>query len=241
MNFILHNVNFKIDYIRKWLSLIKLRKDDKMKTKIFVTFIILFAAEFFSVSNFLIAQSREENLVDYIQPVIGTQGEGNVFPGPVAPHGMVQLGPDTDKRSWETASGYEYNDSVIIGFSMQHLSGTGIPDLGDFLLMPSVGKLEFNSGTVAKKMPDGEIHYYQDPDSGYCTPYYHKDEVIKCGYYSVVLPEHHVKVELAATDRAGILKFTFPKSDSANIMMDLSHVLQWKVVWSNIRRESKPL
>ena len=87
-------------------------------------------------SSNTLAQSvdNQKDLVDYIHPIIGTQGEGNVYPGPVAPHGMVQLGPDTDMRSWETASGYEYNDSVIIGFSMQHLSGTGIPDLGDFLI-----------------------------------------------------------------------------------------------------------
>ena len=82
---------------------------------------------------------------------------------------------------------------------------------------------------------------FKIPDSGYCTPFNHKDEIIKAGYYSVRLPEHNVLVELAATERAGILKFTFPKSDSANIMMDLNHVLQWKVVWSNVRCESKTL
>lgn len=184
---------------------------------------------------------QTEQLVDYIKPVIGTQGEGNVYPGPVVPHGMVQLGPDTDKKDWGTASGYEYSDSVIIGFSMQHLSGTGIPDLGDFLMMPSVGKPEFNSGTVGKTMPEGWVKYYQDPDSGYSTKFSHSDEVIKPGYYSVLLPEHNVLVELAATERAGILKFTFPKSDSSNIMMDLSHVLQWKVVFSSLRMENKSL
>ena len=105
----------------------------------------------------------ETNLVDYIKPVIGTQGEGNVYPGHVAPHGMVQLGPDTDMKSWETASGYEYSDSVIIGFSMQHLSGTGIPDLGDFLFMPSTGKPEFVPGTVKKIRSDGSEYYVQDP------------------------------------------------------------------------------
>ncbi len=205
------------------------------------------AAFFTSVVLFLytigLAQSKEgvNNLVNYIHPIIGTQGEGNVYPGPVAPHGMVQLGPDTDMRSWETASGYEYNDSVIIGFSMQHLSGTGIPDLGDFLFMPSVGKMKFVPGTVKKKSSDGSVYYIQNPDSGYCTPFSHKDEVVKAGYYSVRLPEHNVLVELAATERAGILRFTFPKTDSANIMMDLAHVLQWKVIWSRVRRESKTL
>lgn len=207
---------------------------------------ILLAGKALSVIILLMAfsglsQAQEKKLVDYILPVIGTQGEGNVYPGPAAPHGMVQLGPDTDKRSWETASGYEYSDSVIIGFSMQHLSGTGIPDLGDFLMMPSVGKPEFVSGTVTRHTPGRGTHYSQDPDSGYSTWYSHKDEVIKPGYYSVRLPEHNVLVELAATERAGILKFTFPKTDSANIMMDLSHVLQWKVIYSNVRAENKQL
>ena len=193
------------------------------------------------ISFSVVTLAQQNNLVDYIKPVIGTQGEGNVYPGPVVPHGMVQLGPDTDKKSWATASGYEYSDSVIIGFSMQHLSGTGIPDLGDFLIMPSVGKPEFTAGTVEKKSPDGDVYYIQDPDSGYCTKYSHNDEVIKAGYYSVRLPEHNVLVELAATERAGILKFTFPKSDSSNIMMDLSEVLQWKVKWSDVRAEDKSL
>lgn len=185
--------------------------------------------------------TKEENLVDFINPIIGTQGEGNVYPGPAAPHGMVQLGPDTDMHSWETASGYEYSDSVLIGFSMQHLSGTGIPDLGDFLFMPSTGKPEFVSGSREIKTKHGYTKFIQDPDYGYSTKFNHKDETVKAGYYSVYLQEHKVKVELAATERAGILKFTFPKSDSSNIMMDLSHVLQWKVIYSNVRKENDTL
>ncbi|MCK5148424.1 GH92 family glycosyl hydrolase [bacterium] len=187
--------------------------------------------------------AQTNDLVRYIKPFIGTHGEGNVYPGPVAPHGMVQLGPDTDKRSWATASGYDYGDSVLIGFSMQHLSGTGIPDLGDFLMMPSVGKVELKPGTV-RRSSKGErrrMRWVQDPDSGYSTPFSHDTEIAEAGYYSVFLPEHRVKVELAATERAGMLRFTFPKSDSSNIMMDLSHVLQWNVIWSHVRVEDKDL
>ncbi len=76
------------------------------------------------------------HLSEYIRPFVGTQGEGNTYPGPSAPFGMIQLSPDTDRDLWETASGYEYSDSSIMGFSLTHLSGTGIPDLGDFLFMP---------------------------------------------------------------------------------------------------------
>ena len=77
--------------------------------------------------------------VSFVRPMVGTQGEGNTYPGASAPFGMVQFSPDTEKELWETASGYEYSDSTIMGFSLTHLNGTGIPDLGDFLFMPQVG------------------------------------------------------------------------------------------------------
>ena len=90
--------------------------------------------------------------VDYVRPMIGTQGEGNTYPGPSAPFGMVQLSPDTERDLWETASGYKYSDTSIMGFSLTHLSGTGIPDLGDFLFMPQVGEPKLVAGT--KDHPD---------------------------------------------------------------------------------------
>src|SRR5438128_9784175 len=95
------------------------------------------------------------NAVDYVRPFVGTQGEGNTYPGPSAPFGMIQLGPDTEKELWETASGYEYSDPTILGFSLTHLTGTGIPDLGDFLFVPQTGEPKFVSGTK------------NDPESGY--------------------------------------------------------------------------
>lgn len=214
----------------------------KSTLKILLTFAMAFYG--LLINEGLSAKASDQDLVGYIHPIIGTQGEGNVYPGPVAPHGMVQLGPDTDKRSWATASGYEYSDSLILGFSMQHLSGTGIPDLGDFLIMPSVGQPEFVPGLVSRKIKKGNrefTRYFLNSDLGYCTPYSHDEEVVKAGYYSVRLPEPNILVELAVTERAGILKFTFPKSDRANIMMDLSHVLQWKVIYANVRAENKAL
>ncbi len=112
-------------------------------------------------------------LVDYVRPLVGTQGEGNTFPGASAPFGMLQLSPDSEDSLWETASGYEYSDGSIMGFSLTHLSGTGIPDLGDFLFMPTVGTLQF--------VPGSKAH----PDSGYCSPYSHEDETASAGYYRV--------------------------------------------------------
>ena len=163
---------------------------------------------------------------DYVLPLVGTQGEGNVFPGAVAPFGMIQLSPDTEDSLWETASGYEYSDSSIIGFSLTHLSGTGIPDLGDILFQPMVGTPVYVPGSKA------------NPDSGYRASYLHDTEEASPAYYRVTLAKSGVKVELTAADRAGILRFTFPATDSAFILTDLAHVLRWDVVWSNLRIEN---
>src|SRR4051795_1078913 len=84
------------------------------------------------------AAKTPSHLADYIRPFVGTEGEGNTYPGPSAPFGMIQLSPDTDTTNWGTASGYEYSDPTIQGFSLTHLSGTGCPDLGDFLFVPQV-------------------------------------------------------------------------------------------------------
>jgi len=172
---------------------------------------------------------KVEDLSNYVNPFVGTQGDGNTYPGAVAPFGFVQLSPDTEIKDWEADSGYEYKDSTLYGFSMTHFSGTGCPDLGDFLFVPSVGHLKSQSGIK------------ESPGSGYITRFSHNQEKASPGYYSVYLPEYKVTVELAATERAGILKFTFPKSDSANIMIDLTHVLQWKAIWSHLRIENRQL
>ena len=167
-------------------------------------------------------------LADYVRPFVGAQGEGNTYPGPSAPFGMVQLSPDTDKTNWDTASGYEYTDPTILGFSLTHLSGTGCPDLGDFLFMPQVGKAAFISG-----MKD-------QPAEGYQSTFSHADESASAGFYKVKLQKSGVTVELTAAERAGILRFTFPASDEASIMTDLSYVInggRWRAAQSRVRIE----
>ena len=166
---------------------------------------------------------KDTSLVDFVNPFVGTEGDGNTFPGPSAPFGMVQIGPDTDDSLWATASGYEYSDKSIIGFSMTHLSGTGIPDLGDFLFMPNIGRPLLAEGTK------------QDPDSGHRQRYSHSDEQASPGYYQVRLQDSGINVELTCTERAGLMRFTFPASDSAFVLTDLKHVLRWNVIWSHIR------
>jgi predicted alpha-1,2-mannosidase len=167
-----------------------------------------------------------DSLTSYVNPFIGTSGSGNVFPEPVAPFGMIQPGPDTDDKDYGTASGYDYRDSSIIGFSMTHFSGTGIPDLGDFLFMPSVKKPKLKEGSK------------KNPDSGYRQRYSHKDESASPGYYQVKLQDSGVNVEITAGKRAAIMRYTFPKADSAYILTDLQHMLHWKVIWAHLRVEN---
>ena len=172
--------------------------------------------------------SEPKKLVDFIRPFVGTQGEGNTFPGPSAPFGMMQLSPDTDHELWNTASGYEYTDPSIMGFSLTHLTGTGIPDLGDFLFVPQIGVPKLIAGTKT------------DPDVGYRSAFSHDDESASAGYYKVRLQKSGVTVELTAGERAGMLRMTFPTSDEASILTDLHHVLtgkKWNVIWSRVRVE----
>ena len=88
----------------------------------------------------------QSELTRYVDPFIGTAGHGHTFPGATMPFGMVQLSPDTRLTGWDSCSGYHYSDRIIYGFSHTHLSGTGIPDYGDILLMPTVGKVFLTAG-----------------------------------------------------------------------------------------------
>ena len=174
------------------------------------------------------ATAAQPRLSDYIHPFVGAKGEGNTFPGPSAPFGMVQFSPDTDTTNWDTDSGYEYTDPTIQGFSLTHLSGTGCPDLGDFLFVPQVGEPAFVAGPK------------DQPGLGYQSLFSHADEVASAGYYAVKLQKSGVKVELTAGERAGVLRFTFPASDQASILTDLSHVInggRWHVAESRLRIE----
>jgi predicted alpha-1,2-mannosidase len=196
------------------------------------SFVAALSTAILAVSTNAFAANRsaggDTHLSDYIRPFVGTQGEGNTYPGPSTPFGMVQFGPDTEKYLWETASGYEYSDTSIIGFSCTHLTGTGIPDLGDFLFVPVVGTPKFVPGPK------------DNPDAGYRSRYSHADEQASAGYYRVKLQNSGVTVELTTADRAGLMRFTFPQTDQAAIMTDLSHVLtggKWTVVWSHVRVE----
>lgn len=159
----------------------------------------------------------------HVRPLVGTQGEGNTYPGAQVPFGMVVLSPDTEKKEWGAASGYEYSDGTLYGFSFLHLHGTGIPDMGDILLQPRVGEVRLNPGTKDLK------------EKGYLSRFSHARESASPGYYSVMLDDYGVRAELTATNRAGMLRCTFPASKEAHVLLDLAHVLQHKVIWSRVQ------
>ena len=170
---------------------------------------------------------------DHVNPFIGTGGEGHTYPGATVPFGMVQLSPDTDIRlfreSFPWAAGYRHSDTSIVGFSHTHFSGTGHSDLGDVLLMPTVGPLQLDAGTR------------DDPDAGYRSRFTHDEEGASPGYYWVRLKDSGIKVELTATNRVGLHRYTFPESDSARVILDLvSSIYNYdgKVLWSQVRVES---
>lgn len=165
----------------------------------------------------------QEKLISYVNPFVGTDGFGNVYPGAQIPFGGIQISPDTDDDDYDVAAGYKYNKPTIMGFSLTHLSGTGIPDLGDFLFVPGTGEIKSAKGT------------HDNPDSGFRSRYSHDREKASPGYYCVELPDYGVKAEMTAGSLSGILRFTYPESESSFVMIDLDHILRWKCEWASVR------
>lgn len=158
--------------------------------------------------------STSQDYTDFVNPFIGTGGHGHTYPGAVVPNGMIQPSPDTRIYQWDACSGYYYNDSTINGFSHTHLSGTGCGDYGDVLLMPTVGKQDYQAmGSKSQQM-------------AYASAFSHQNEMAQPGYYSVMLDRYNVKAELTATKRAAIHRYTFPQSDESGFILDLDYSLQ---------------
>ncbi|NLR92124.1 GH92 family glycosyl hydrolase [Flammeovirga agarivorans] len=187
------------------------------------------------------AQEKVKSNYDYVNPFIGTEKMGHTYPGATTPFGMVQLSPETNQvpmfkengqynaKTYEYCAGYQYGDSTIFGFSHTHMSGTGHSDLGDFLIMPTIGKLDLEPGTADK------------PHSGYHSRFKHSSEKAQPGYYKVHLEDYNIKAELSASDRVGYHKYTFPETDSAHIILDLiSNIYNYddKNVWTFVRVEN---
>ena len=164
------------------------------------------------------ALQEKESLVDKVDPMIGAGGHGHVFVGASVPHGMVQLGPHQIKDEWDWCSGYHYSDTLLIGFSHTHLSGTGIGDLGDVLFMPYDPARPLYDISFAKRKDRDVKHVYAHLD--------HALETVSPGFYSVSLPDYGVEVRLTASERAGFHEYRFTADRSA-VLVDLCTGIGW--------------
>ena len=197
-----------------------------MKYFLFVIFLLHFSSV-----------NAQQNLIKYVKPIIGSEKMGHTYPGATVPFGAVQLSPETDTISYELngkyngdvykyCAGYKYEDKTIVGFSHTHFSGTGHSDLGDFLVMPTQGKLQLNPGTAS------------NTKSGYRSAFSHSNEISEAGYYKVKLDDDAIIAEMTATTRVGMHQYTFPKSDESHIILDLMagiYNYDEKNVWTYVR------
>ncbi|WP_339916870.1 GH92 family glycosyl hydrolase [Yeosuana marina] len=186
------------------------------------------------------ASRLQMDYTQYVNPFIGTSKMGHVFPGATAPFGMVQLSPQTNfevmfkddsynPKTYEYCAGYQYKDTTIIGFSHTNLSGTGHSDLGDFLVMPTIGDLVL------------EPLKTDDNKKGFYSTFSHNKEEASPGFYQVELKSYGIKAQLTASERVGFHQYNFPKSDNAHIILDMVYnVYQYdnKNVWTSIRVEN---
>ena len=156
-------------------------------------------------------KSGSEEATDYtayVNPYIGSGEHGHVFVGANVPFGAVQVGPQNIFKGWDWCSGYHYSDSIIIGFSHTHLSGTGCSDLGDILLMPYTGEVRTLRGE-------------QDNIEGAASSYYsHANESVEPGYYSLLM-DNGVKAELTATERVALHRYTYPAEGERRLLINL--------------------
>ena len=196
-----------------------------------------------SEEEFTINNSKID-YTQYVNPFIGTSKMGHVFPGATAPFGMVQLSPQTNfevmfhddgkynTETYEYCAGYQHRDSTIIGFAHTNFSGTGHSDLGDFLVMPTVGDLRLDP----LKTSEGKKGFY--------STFSHDNEDATPGFYKVNLDSYNIKAELTASERVGFHQYTFPKSEDAHIILDMVYSVYHhdnKNVWTFIRVENDSL
>ena len=172
----------------------------------------------FAIAAVLLAacsSPKAQDYAAYVNPKIGTGGHGHVFVGANEPFGLVQLGPTSIPQTWDWCSGYHDSDNTVIGFSHMHLSGTGIGDLFDITVMPTIGPTTPARGTE------------NDPQSGAWSYADRSKEVCEPGYYSVPLERYGIVAELTATSRVGFHRYTFPASDDAKLLFDMENGGCW--------------
>jgi predicted alpha-1,2-mannosidase len=157
----------------------------------------------------------EKSYVKYVDPFIGTGGHGHTYPGATVPFGMLQVSPDNGISKWDWCSGYNYSDSITLGFSHLHLSGTGIGDLADIRFMPINKKIDLTSKIKTRD------------DVPYKSSYSHLHEEASPGYYNVLLNDFNINVELTSSLRTANHKYTFAKDDIQSVIVDLGFAINW--------------
>ncbi len=172
--------------------------------RVISTFILITITIFTTYSR-----AGKEDYARLVNTFIGTDYTGNVYPGAQVPFGMVQLSPDNGLPGWDRIAGYFYPDSTIAGFSHTHLSGTGAGDMYDISFLP-----------VTYPLKVGEIPL------GIHSRFSHSDEVAEAGYYKVHLKDYDITVELTATERCGIQRYTYPKEEGT-VLLNLSKSMNW--------------
>ncbi|MER6418652.1 GH92 family glycosyl hydrolase [Streptomyces sp. NPDC001137] len=150
-------------------------------------------------------EPNHRQLTDLVNPFIGTENEGNTYPGAAVPFGMVQLSPDTGHNT-----GYDYSQNHIRGFSLVHLSGVGCGLGGDLPVLPTTGDVT------------------QTDYAKYAAEFSHDDEAASPGYYRVGL-KSGIEAELSATARTGVQRYTFPATDQANVLLNAGQSLHTTV------------
>ncbi|WP_335924602.1 GH92 family glycosyl hydrolase [Shewanella indica] len=161
-----------------------------------------------SVELVQLESAAQAQALRHVDPFIGTGGHGHTFPGALVPFGMVQLSPDNPSKGWDWTSGYHYSDDTLLGFSHTHLSGTGVGDMLDVLVMP------FRGDYLSRPRDDKDRIF---------THYGHDKENATPGYYSLYLSEERVQVELTASTRAGVHRYRFDGDADAKLLIDLGY------------------
>ena len=173
---------------------------DNMKTKILFMNLLKIISVWLVLLPTLIACSKQEkNYTEYVNPFVGAAENGHCHPGACVPFGLIQAGPQSGNCTWTYTAGYQYSDTVLYGFSQTRLSGTGVADLGDLLMLPFTGET-------------GQAQFQ--------SSYRKEEQTATPGFYSVMLSDFNIHAAMTATAHTAIHEYTFNSGDPAHLLID---------------------
>ncbi|GIM57735.1 alpha-1 2-mannosidase [Capnocytophaga canimorsus] len=172
-------------------------------------------------------ETQQKLLTTYVDPFIGTGGHGHTYPGATVPFGMLQVSPVNGISGWDWCSGYHHSDTLLIGFGHLSLSGTGIGDLNDILLMPVNKEYDLSQLSTGKKdqYPKAALDFRNQVP--YKSRYSHQNEKAEPGYYQVFLEDPKVNAELTADQYVAYHKYTYQKGDTQSVILNLGFAINW--------------